>query len=148
MNNIRFVNGIKKIPRIFTVNYFLKDQSGQFLTNKMAKKVWLHWAELRVHGEVDAHRTPLGYIPRYEDLRPLFREYLDEDFSKELYLELFKFRIDPWIAKLARAIRFYEKTAPDCPETFFATWKAAIDKLQRAKSKHGPFIEPGTYQES
>jgi phosphoenolpyruvate carboxykinase (GTP) len=146
-NNIRFVEGIKKVPRIFTVNYFLRDQDGRFLTGKLAKKVWLHWAELRVHGEVDALRSPLGYIPRYEDLEPMFREYLDEDFSRELYTELFKFRIDPWVAKLNRAIQFYEKTAPDCPETFFKAWKAAIEKLQQAKAKYGPLIEPGTYRE-
>ncbi len=147
-NNIRFVEGIKKVPPIYTVNYFLKDKDGRFLTGKMAKRVWLHWAELRIHGEVGAHRSPLGYIPRCEDLQPLFRHYLDEDFSKELYLELFKFRIDPWVAKLTRAIQFYEKTAPDCPEKFFAVWKAAIEKLKQAKSKYGPFIEPGTYQET
>ena len=147
-NNIRFVQGIKKIPRIFTVNYFLRDKDGRFLTSKLAKKVWLHWAELRVHGEVGAYRSPLGYIPRYEDLKPMFREYLDEDFSKELYLELFQFRIDPWVAKLTRAIYFYENTAPDCPETFFAAWKAAIEKLRQAKTIYGPFIEPGTYQDS
>ena len=145
-NNIRFVEGIKNVPRIYTVNYFLKDREDRFLTSKMAKKVWLHWAELRIHGEVDAYRSPLGYLPRYEDLKDLFREYLDEDFSKELYLELFKFRIDPWVAKLTRAIQFYEKTAPDCPERFFSVWKATIDKLQGAKSKYGSFIEPGTYQ--
>jgi len=147
-NNIRFVEGIKKVPPIYTVNYSLKDKDGRFLTGKMAKRVWLHWAELRIHGEVGAHRSPLGYIPRCEDLQPLFRHYLDEDFSKELYLELFKFRIDPWVAKFTRAIQFYEKTAPDCPEKFFAVWKAAIEKLKQTKSKYGPFIEPGTYQET
>jgi len=148
INNIQFVKGMKNVPRIFTVNYFLKDKEGRFLTSKLAKRVWLHWAELRVHGEVDAYRSPLGYIPRYEDLKPMFRQYLDEDFSQELYLELFKFRIDRWVAKFARAIRFYEKTAPDCPERFFSAWKTAIEKLERAKSKYGALIEPGKYQES
>ena len=147
MNNIRFVKGLKKVPPIFTVNYFLKDDNGNFLTSKLAKKVWLHWAELRVHGEVGAHRTPLGFIPHFDDLKPMFREYLDEDFSRELYLELFKFRIDPWIAKLTRAIAFYEKTAPDCPESFSALWKSTIETLQRARTEYGPFIEPGTYRE-
>jgi len=146
-NNIRFVQGLKKVPPIFTVNYFLKDDDGNFLTSKLAKKVWLHWAELRVHGEVGAHSTPLGYIPRYEDLKPMFREYLEEDFSRELYLELFKFRIDPWVAKLNRAITFYERTAPDCPESFFTVWKNTIETLQRAKAVYGPFIEPGTYRQ-
>jgi phosphoenolpyruvate carboxykinase (GTP) len=148
MNNIRFVEGMKKVPPIFAVNYFLRDKAGHFLTNKMAKKIWLHWAELRVHDEVGAYRTPLGYIPRYEDLQPMFREYLDEDFPKDVYLELFKFRIDPWIAKLSRAFRFYEKTAPDCPENLFSTWRDTIHKLEHARSKYGHFITPGEYQEN
>lgn len=148
LKNIRFVKGMKEVPRIFTVNYFLKGKDGQFLTSKMAKKVWLHWAERRVHGEVDAYRTPLGFIPKYEDLHEMFREYLNEEFTKDLYLELFKFRIDPWIAKLNRAISFYEKTAPDCPYEFFVAWKAAIDRLEAAKARYGPCIEPGRYQET
>jgi phosphoenolpyruvate carboxykinase (GTP) len=148
MNNIRFVEGIKKVPPIFTVNYFLRGKDGQFLTSKLAKKVWLRWAELRVHGEVETYPTPLGFIPRYEDLQPMFRNYLGEEFSKELYVELFKFRIDPWVAKLTRAIHFYEKTAPDCPELFLSTWKATIEKLQQLKSEYGPSIEPGTYRKS
>jgi phosphoenolpyruvate carboxykinase (GTP) len=146
MNNVRFVEGIKKVPRIYTVNYFLKDAHGHFLTSKMAKKVWLHWAERRVHEELDAHRSPLGYIPIYEDLREMFREYLNEDFSRELYLELFKFRIDPWVAKLSRAIRFYKKAAPECPEKLHDIWKSTMEKLQRAKSTYGPFIEPGKWR--
>ena len=39
---------------------FSKIKDGQFLTSKMAKKVWLHWAERRVHGEVGALPNPFG----------------------------------------------------------------------------------------
>ncbi|HOV85334.1 MAG TPA: phosphoenolpyruvate carboxykinase (GTP) [Syntrophobacteraceae bacterium] len=148
LNNIHFVRGMENVPRIYTVNYFLKNSRGQFLTSKMAKKVWIHWAERRVHGEFGAHRTPLGWIPIYEDLAGMFREFLEEDFSRELYDELFKFRIDPWIAKLNRAIAFFEKSAPDCPEKVYSIWKAAIAKLQGAKSRYGACIPPGTYRES
>lgn len=147
MNNIRFIEGVKNVPRIYTVNYFLKGSDGRFLTDKMAKKVWLHWAERRIHHEVGAYRTPLGFIPKYEDLHEMFHEYLQQHFPQELYRELFKFRIDAWVAKLKRAIRFYEKTAPDCPYQFFVEWKGTIDRLERAKARYGPFIEPGMYQE-
>ncbi len=144
-NNIKFVEGIKEVPRIFTVNYFLKDEKGNFLTHKLAKKVWLHWAERRIHNEVDAYRTPLGFIPKYEDLKSLFLEIFQEDFSTELYRQLFKFRIDPWIAKLARAISFYQRTAPDCPEEYYGIWKSTLEELQHLKLKFGPFIEPGAW---
>ncbi len=146
-NNIRFVQGIKKAPRIYTVNYFLKGKDGEFLTSKLAKKVWLHWAERRIHGEANAHRAPLGFIPVYEDLREMFREYLEEDFSREVYDELFKFRVDPWIAKIHRAIRFYERMAPDCPEEYFNVWHSLAHKLEMLKGKYGPSIAPGAYSE-
>jgi phosphoenolpyruvate carboxykinase (GTP) len=146
-NNVRFAEGIKQVPRIYAVNYFLRDARGRFLTTKLAKKVWLQWAERRIHDEVDAHRTPLGFIPVYEDLKALFHEFFQEDFSLELYRELFKFRVDPWIAKLSRAISFYERTAPDCPEKYYGIWKSTIEKLNEVKRKYGPIVPPGDYKE-
>jgi phosphoenolpyruvate carboxykinase (GTP) len=146
-NNVRFAEGIARVPRIYAVNYFLKDAQGRFLTSKMAKKVWLQWAERRVHNEVDAHRTPLGFIPIYDDLKGLFQELLQEDFSRDLYEELFKFRVDPWIAKLKRAITFYKRVAPDCPDRYYGIWKSTIARLENVKGKYGPFVAPGAYRE-
>jgi phosphoenolpyruvate carboxykinase (GTP) len=146
-NNIKFVDGLKSVPRIYAVNYFLRDAKGHFLTHKLAKKVWLHWAEQRIHNEVDAYRTPLGFIPKHEDLKALFAEIFGEDFPEELYKELFKFRIDPWIAKISRAVRFYNHTAPDCPKEYFAIWKETVHKLTALKERYGKFIEPGAYRE-
>ncbi len=145
-NNIKFVEGLKQVPRIFAVNYFLRDQKGDILTHKLAKKVWLHWAELRVHNEVGAHPTPFGFIPKYEDLKSLFREIFDEDFSRQLYEELFKFRIDAWTAKISRAIRFYMRKALDCPDDYFCVWKSTVWNLQELKHEFGPFIPPGAYR--
>ncbi len=146
-NNIRFVEGLKQTPRIYAVNYFLKDEKGNFLTHKLAKKVWLHWAERRIHDEVDAYRTPLGFVPKYEDLKSLFQEIFQEDFPVELYRELFKFRIDAWEAKISRAIRFYKRTAPDCPEEYYEIWRSNMQKLKDLRREFGPFIEPGAYKE-
>jgi len=144
-NNIQFAEGVKEVPRIFTVNYFLRGAKGNFLTHKLAKKVWLHWAERRIHNEADAYRTPLGFIPKHEDLKSLYHEIFQEDFPVELYRELFKFRIDAWIAKISRAVNFYKRTAPDCPEEYYGIWRSTIEKLQELRRAFGPFIEPGAY---
>ncbi|MEM5787417.1 MAG: phosphoenolpyruvate carboxykinase (GTP) [Syntrophobacteraceae bacterium] len=146
-NNINFVDGMEKVPRIYSVNYFLKGENGNFLTGKLDKKVWLRWAERRIHNEVDAHRTPLGLIPIYEDLRTMFAEILQEEFSRELYDELFKFRIEGWTAKLSRAIKYYRETAPDCPEEYYRLWSSMVEKLEGLKGKYGLFIAPGAYKE-
>ena len=38
--------------------------------------------ELRVHNEVGALKTPTGYIPKYEDLRKLFKQVLRQKLRK------------------------------------------------------------------
>jgi len=52
-SHLRFVQGIKKPPVIFAVNYFLKGSDGKYLTGMDAKRVWIKWMELRVNGDVD-----------------------------------------------------------------------------------------------
>ena len=88
INNIKFGESVKDAPKIFSNNYFLRRPDGSFVTSKLAKKVWLHWAERRIHGEYEAYDTPTGKIPKYEDLIPLFKKYLNEEFSKEDYIFL------------------------------------------------------------
>ncbi len=145
-NNIGFVKGMKKAPLIFAMNYFLRDEAGEFCTHKLAKKVWLHWAEQRVHGALDALRTPTGLIPAYEDLRRLFREIFDEDYPEADYRYQFTFRCDAWLAKLERATAYYKANVPDCPAMAYKTWEEAIEKIQAAKSEFGALIPPGAYK--
>ncbi|HOA85499.1 MAG TPA: phosphoenolpyruvate carboxykinase domain-containing protein, partial [Bacillota bacterium] len=145
INNIRFVDGMREVPKIFSTNYFMRGRDGKFITSKLAKKVWLHWAEGRIHGEFDAYETPTGRIPKYEDLVMLFKKYLNEDFSKETYDYLFTFRCSKWIAKLERTKAFYAKTDPNTPKEIFDYWDAAIAKIAAAKEKYGDEILPGAY---
>ncbi len=146
-NNLDFVNGIKQVPRIFSMNYFLKTPDGDFCTHKLAKKVWLHWAEMRVHNDAEAHRTPTGRIPMYEDLKALFREFFDEEYTREEYEYQFAFRCDAWLAKLNRVMEYYRNNVPDCPDICYTTWQKGIDRIQAAKDKYGPMIPPGTYKD-
>ncbi|MDA3849652.1 MAG: phosphoenolpyruvate carboxykinase (GTP), partial [Spirochaetaceae bacterium] len=103
LNNIKFGEGCKAEPKIYSTNYFMKDPKGNFMTSKLAKKVWLHWAEGRIHGEYDAMDTPTGKIPFYADLKVLFDEFLpNEGFTEEKYTYLFTFRCTKLIEKLER----------------------------------------------
>jgi phosphoenolpyruvate carboxykinase (GTP) len=145
-NNIDFVKGIKQVPRIFAMNYFLKDENGDFCTHKLAKKIWLHWAENRVNGELDALRTPTGLIPTYEDLKRLFKEIFEEDYPEGDYRYQFTFRCDAWLAKLERSTAYYKKNVPDCPEIVYKTWEQATEKIKAARDKYGPLIAPGEYK--
>ena len=146
MNNIKFGEGVKETPRIFSNNYFMRNADGQFMTSKLAKKVWLHWADGRIHGEYDAYDTPTGKIPMYADLKALFKKHLDEDFTEADYTYLFTFRCAKWIEKLERTKAFYAKMDPNTPKEIFEYWDAAIKKIQAAKAQFGDQIKPGDYK--
>ncbi len=146
LNNIKFGEGVKNTPRIFSNNYFMRGTDGKFMTSKLAKKVWLHWAEGRIYGEYDAYDTPTGKIPKYEDLVALFKEHLNESFSEADYTYLFTFRCTKWIEKLERTKAFYAKMDPNTPSEIFDYWDAVIKRIKAAKDQYGDEIKPGDYK--
>jgi len=146
LNNIRFVAGMKEEPRVFSTNYFMRNPDGNFMTGKLAKKVWLHWADGRVHGEYDALDTPTGKIPHYADLKTLFKDLLDEDFSEEDYTYLFTFRCTRWIEKLERSRAFFTRMDSNLPAELTAAWDAAIKTISAARDKYGDEIKPGDFK--
>lgn len=146
MNNIKFGEGVKNTPKVFSNNYFMRNKDGNFMTSKLAKKVWLHWAEGRIHGEYESYDTPTGKIPLYKDLKELFKKHLNEDFSEEDYTYLFTFRCTKWIEKLERTKAFYAKMDASTPKEIFDYWDAAIARIGAAKEKHGDEIKPGTFK--
>ncbi|MCP4178815.1 MAG: phosphoenolpyruvate carboxykinase (GTP) [bacterium] len=145
-NNIKFVKEIKTVPKIFSVNYFLKDGNNKFCTSKLAKKVWMHWAEGSCHGEYDVYETPTGFIPIYEDLKNLFKTLLDKDYSEEDYNYQFSFRCDAWINKLERSINNFKSNYSDIPDYVYEMWEKYTDIIQKAKAKYGDIILPGVYR--
>ena len=145
-NNLKFTEGMKAEPKVFSTNYFMLSPEGKFMTSKLAKKVWLHWAEGRVHGEYKGLQTPTGTIPLYEDVKKLFKVHLDEDFSEEDYTYLFTFRCTKWIEKLERAKAFYAKMDASVPQHIYDAWDKAIAEIKAAKDKYGDQIKPGDFK--
>jgi phosphoenolpyruvate carboxykinase (GTP) len=146
-NNLDFGKKFEKPPVVFGVNYFLKDQEGNYLNDPSDKHVWVKWMELRVHGEVDAIETPTGYIPKYEDLRKLFKQVRGKDYSKEDYVKQFSIRVQENMAKIKRVRRFYKKKVTYTPEAVFWILNQQYERLLNAKEKHGNYIPPEKFIE-
>lgn len=143
--NLDFVQGMKAEPKIFSTNYFLLDRDYNFCTSRLAKKVWLHWAEGRIHGEYEAYETPTGLIPKYGDLKKLFADLIDEEYDEDAYTYQFTFRCDKWIAKIERVINWYQKMDSNISSTIIDYWKSAKENLEQVKAKYGAEIKPGSF---
>jgi len=100
-NHFKFGHRLKNRPRVFATNYFLK-RGGKYANSKLDKKVWILWAEGRIHGDYEVIRTPIGYLPKYEDLKGLFREIFEREYSKDEYVFEFSVRISKYLEKIAR----------------------------------------------
>lgn len=140
-NNLDFGSSLDSPPAIFGVNYFLKDANGNYLNGMLDKAVWIKWAELRVHNEVDAISTPTGLIPKYDDLKRLFKDVLQKDYSQEDYVEQFKLRIPENLAKLDRIEKIYQEVS-DVPQIVFETFAAQRQRLQEMQKAKGDYPTP------
>ncbi|MEN3045862.1 MAG: phosphoenolpyruvate carboxykinase domain-containing protein, partial [Candidatus Hydrothermales bacterium] len=136
-----FGKKLRKKPRIFSVNYFLRDENGNFLNEKADKRVWYKWMELRVNNEVDAVKTPTGYIPKYEDLKKLFKKVLGKDYKKEDYIKQFTLRIPAHLAKIERMLEIY-KEIKDTPKILFDVLNEQKERLLKVQKTKGDFVSP------
>ena len=75
-----------KRPILAGLNYFLTHEArGGNSINCLGRndvKAWMAWLERQAHGDVEAIQTPIGDIPKFEDLKALFSSLFD---TKGLY---------------------------------------------------------------
>ena len=138
-NHIKFGNSLTNCPRVYSTNYFIKDGDGRYLNEKVDKKVWVIWAEGRVHGDYEAIKTPIGYIPRYEDLQSLFKEIFDREYTMREYEEQFSIRVDKYLAKQNRMEALYGDEE-GIPKAFWQVHEDIKKELVALKEKTGESV--------
>ena len=102
----------------------------------------MKWMELRVNGEVEAIETPTGYIPYYEDLKKLFKDSLDVEYTQEDYETQFLIRTLELLAKTDRVEVIYREKVSDTPKIVFDTLDMQRKRIEAAREKHGDYIKP------
>jgi len=140
-NNLDFGGRVERPPAVFGVNYFLRGRDGKYLNAMLDKHVWVKWAELRVHGDVQALQGPTGLIPKYQDIKRLFAEVRKQPYTQADYADQFKIRIPQNLAKLDRIEKIY-RDVPDTPQVVFDTLAAQRDRLLELQQKKGDYVPP------
>ncbi len=138
-NHQKFGAGLEHVPSVFAMNYFLKNSEGKYITGMLDKLCWVIWAEGRIHGDYGAIETPIGFLPKYDDLKVLFKEYLKKDYSQSSYIEQFSLRIALLLEKLDRIEEWYKKESY-VPQFFWDLITQQRSELKALKQKHGKDI--------
>jgi len=137
-SHIDFDKGLTTKAKIYATNYFLKNSKDEFCNSKLDKKIWMLWAEGRIHGEYDAYETPVGFVPKFEDLKVLFKDNLDYDYTEAEYEEQFSIRVDKYIEKMDRMKKAFENV--DVPKAFADKMEELSTRLTEAKKEFGSII--------
>jgi phosphoenolpyruvate carboxykinase (GTP) len=103
-------------PRIFGVNWFRKDENGKFMWPGFGDNMRvLKWVVDRVHGRGMGVESPIGWIPKYEDL-----DWSGINFSKEEFGKLMLIDRELWKQEIASHEDLFMKLYDKLPKEF--TW--------------------------
>jgi len=138
-NHKKFGDRLEYPPKVFAMNYFLKNKENKYITGMLDKLCWTMWAEGRFHGDYKAIQTPIGYIPKYDDLKVLFKEYLEKDYLEKDYIEQFSIRIPHLLDKIDRIEEWYKKEK-EVPDFFLKLIHQQRSALKTLKEKYGKEI--------
>lgn len=130
-------------PIIAGLNYFLTHENrgsrgSGLLGEKKDVRVWLGWLELYVHGDVQGIDTPIGVLPRYEDLRKLFAG-IDKEYSREIYEMQFSLYIDKIVDRIKLQEEAYRQEA-NIPRRFFDILAEQKEALEKLREKFGAVL--------
>jgi phosphoenolpyruvate carboxykinase (GTP) len=93
---LRMQRNLSQTPKIFHVNWFRKDADGNFLWPGFNQNMRvLKWIVDRAHGRTVGRETPIGWVPRYQDL-----EWNGLDFPKETFEQLQAVDRKAWSAEV------------------------------------------------
>ncbi|HEX5276178.1 MAG TPA: phosphoenolpyruvate carboxykinase (GTP) [Fluviicoccus sp.] len=100
-----------QLPKAFNVNWFRTDENGKFIWPGFGQNMRvLQWIVDRCEGHGQAHETPIGLVPRYEDL-----SWEGSDFSAEQFAKVISLDTTAWKRELASHDELFAKIADKLP---------------------------------
>ncbi len=104
---------IRRLPRIFHVNWFRKDADGKFLWPGFRENLRvLEWIVKRCQGRIPGHETPIGWTPDWKGFSTDGLEGFDEAQFDAAML----FRREDWLAEITSQEDFFLKLYHSMPK--------------------------------
>lgn len=113
---LNFGRKLPNPPRIFGVNWFRKDENNKFLWPGFGENMRvLRWIVERVHGRTYAIESPIGWVPKYEDIDWNGLNFTRDDFNKVMGIDA-----ELWKQEIASHEELFMKLYDKLPKEF--TW--------------------------
>ena len=123
-----FGRQIPEPPRIFSVNWFRKGEDGKFLWPGFGENMRiLKWVVERSRGVSKGVETPLGWMPRYEDL-----DWRGLDFTKEQWNSVMSLDRDIWLKEIAMHDDLFFKLYDRLPKEMTFIRELLVSNLWRS----------------
>jgi len=117
-----------KLPRIYFVNWFRKDEQGKFVWPGYGDNSRvLKWVVGRLDGEAEAVDTPIGRLPAPNSL-----DLSGLDLSADQLKLLLTVDVEVWRKEAALIPPFYEQFGAHLPAPLWAEYQALVKRLDAA----------------
>eukprot|EP00184_Porphyridium_aerugineum_P000236 CAMPEP_0184695230 /NCGR_PEP_ID=MMETSP0313-20130426/2926_1 /TAXON_ID=2792 /ORGANISM="Porphyridium aerugineum, Strain SAG 1380-2" /LENGTH=1807 /DNA_ID=CAMNT_0027153651 /DNA_START=584 /DNA_END=6007 /DNA_ORIENTATION=- len=121
--------GADKLPKIFYVNWFRKDEKGKFMWPGFGDNSRvLQWICERVDGTAKAVETPVGFLPTVDAI-----DTTGLDIPKETMQQLLQVDKEGWLRDLPMYKEFYDKLGSDLPAELSKTLSDIQTNLEASK---------------
>lgn len=136
---LQFGRDIPNPPRIFGVNWFRKNENGEFIWPGFGQNLRvLIWIIGRLKGKAAAVESPIGWRPNYNDLN---WDGLDKtEFNEADFNELEVIDRELWKTELLGHEELFGKAYDRLPKEFFFMRELLLSALWRSPAKWG--LEP------
>jgi phosphoenolpyruvate carboxykinase (GTP) len=125
---LQFGRDIPNPPRIFGVNWFRKDEKGNFLWPGFGDNMRvLKWIVEKIHGKSNAVESPIGWMPHYDDL-----DWEGLKFSKHDFDQIMLIDREQWKQELLGHAELFERMYDRLPKEFIFMRELLLSSLWRS----------------
>lgn len=128
---LQFGRDIPNPPRIFGVNWFRKDEEGNFLWPGFSDNMRvLKWVVEKIRGKSNAVESPIGWMPHYDDL-----DWRGIDFTKKEFDQIMHIDREQWKRELLDHAELFERMYDRLPKEFIFMRELLLSSLWRSPEK-------------
>lgn len=128
---LQFGRDIPNPPRIFGVNWFRKDDKGNFIWPGFGDNMRvLKWIVQKIKGKSNAVESPIGWMPHYADI-----DWTGLDFTAQQFDEIMTIDREQWKTELLAHAELFERMYDRLPKEFIFMRELLLSSLWRSPEK-------------